>query len=151
MSREDDYMWWAGKDFWQKKVIVWNAIAAFNRKPTENLSQDILFSENDSHNVLPPNKNKVSISAIRQPGCSLGFCNNSCSLSFFCRTWGPHSSGNEEYYLLGYNAMQSAESQLTFQRKISPPSSQSNKLSKIPGWKQVASWVNMMNQMVLVF
>jgi hypothetical protein len=29
----------------------------------------------------------------------------------------------EEYYVLGYNAVQFVESQLTFRRNISPPSS----------------------------
>jgi hypothetical protein len=41
------------------------------------------------------------------------------------------SSSLEEYHLLGYNAMWSVESQPTFRRNISPPSSGSrNKLSK---------------------
>jgi hypothetical protein len=39
----------------------------------------------------------------------------------------------EEYYFLGYNAVSSIESQPTFQRDISPPSSGSkNKLNKKP-------------------
>jgi hypothetical protein len=36
---------------------------------------------------------------------------------------------SEEYYLLGYNAVQSVESQPTFRRNISPPFSGSNKLA----------------------
>jgi hypothetical protein len=44
-----------------------------------------------------------------------------------------HSSGYEEFYLLGYNAMQSNESQKTFWRNMSPPSSRSrNKPCKKP-------------------
>jgi hypothetical protein len=45
---------------------------------------------------------------------------------------------DEECYLLGYSAVQSVESQLTFRRNISAPSSGSNKPSKIPARKQVA-------------
>jgi hypothetical protein len=53
-----------------------------------------------------------------------------------CRIWGSHSGGYEEYCLLGYNAMYSVESQLTFRRNISPPSSGSkNKLR--PPWYPV--------------
>jgi hypothetical protein len=36
------------------------------------------------------------------------------------------------YYLLGYNAVQPVESEPTFRKNISPPSSGSNKPSKIP-------------------
>jgi hypothetical protein len=39
-----------------------------------------------------------------------------------CRIWGSHSDGYEEFYLLGYNYVQSVESQPTFRRNISPPS-----------------------------
>jgi hypothetical protein len=40
---------------------------------------------------------------------------------------------NEEFYLLGYNAVYSVESQLMFRRNIAPPSSGSkNKPSKKP-------------------
>jgi hypothetical protein len=42
-----------------------------------------------------------------------------------------------EFYLLGHNAIQSTESQPMFQRNITPPSSGSNKPSKIPASKQV--------------
>jgi hypothetical protein len=31
-----------------------------------------------------------------------------------CRIWGSHNSGYEDLCLLGYNTMQSVESQLTF-------------------------------------
>jgi hypothetical protein len=42
-------------------------------------------------------------------------------------------SGYAEFYLLGHNAMYSVESQPTFRRNLSPPSSGSkNKLSKKP-------------------
>jgi hypothetical protein len=51
-----------------------------------------------------------------------------------------HSSGYEEYYLLGYNGMWSVENQLTLQRYIPLPSSEvKNKLSKKWARKQVAS------------
>jgi hypothetical protein len=39
------------------------------------------------------------------------------------RIWGSHRGGYEEYYLLGYNAMLSVESEPTFPRNLSPPSS----------------------------
>jgi hypothetical protein len=52
---------------------------------------------------------------------------------------GSHSGGYEEYYILGCNPMQPVESQPTFRRNISPPSSGStNKLSKKPACKLVA-------------
>jgi hypothetical protein len=38
----------------------------------------------------------------------------------------------KEFYLLGYNAVQPAESQPTFRRNMSPPSSGSNKSSEKP-------------------
>jgi hypothetical protein len=37
-----------------------------------------------------------------------------------CGIWCSHSGGYEEYYLLGYNAVQSVEIQPTFRRNISP-------------------------------
>jgi hypothetical protein len=46
----------------------------------------------------------------------------------------------EEYYLLRYNAAESTECRVTFQRNISPLSSESkNKLKLIPAWKQGAN------------
>jgi hypothetical protein len=41
------------------------------------------------------------------------------SLLRSCQIWGSHSSGCEEFCLLGYNAMQMFESQLTFWRNLS--------------------------------
>jgi hypothetical protein len=56
------------------------------------------------------------------------------------RIWGSHSGGYEEYYLLGYKAVQSVESQPKFRKTISPPVFGSkNKASEKPAWKQVAS------------
>jgi hypothetical protein len=45
---------------------------------------------------------------------------------YIYRIWGSHSSGHEELYLL--KAMQSSESQLTFQRNMSTPSSESKNM-----------------------
>jgi hypothetical protein len=42
---------------------------------------------------------------------------------FKCRIWCSHSSGYEEFYLLGYNAVQSVENQLMIRRNTSLPSS----------------------------
>lgn len=47
-----------------------------------------------------------------------------------CGLWGSHSNGYEEFYLLGYNAIHSVESQLMFWRDKSPQSSK-NKPSKV--------------------
>jgi hypothetical protein len=54
-------------------------------------------------------------------------------------TWTDCNILNQDYCLLGYNAVQSVESQPAFWRNMSPPSSGSNKPSTIPAWKQVAS------------
>jgi hypothetical protein len=52
-----------------------------------------------------------------------------------CRIWSSHSRGCEHLYLLGYNAVQSVESQLTFRRNLSLTSSGSKgKPSKKPTW-----------------
>jgi hypothetical protein len=59
---------------------------------------------------------------------------------FLCRIWGSHNGGYEEYYLLGYNAMYSVESQPMFRRDMSPPSwGPKYKQSKKAAWKQVES------------
>jgi hypothetical protein len=39
------------------------------------------------------------------------------------RLWGFPTGGYEEFYLLGYNAVWSVESQLTFRENMSPQSS----------------------------
>jgi hypothetical protein len=58
----------------------------------------------------------------------------------FDTTFREHFVAFEEYYLLGYNAVQSVESRPTFRRNLSSPSSGSkNKPIKKPVWKQVAS------------
>jgi hypothetical protein len=46
-------------------------------------------------------------------------------ITLFVSCWiqGSHSGGHEEFYLLGYNAVQSGESQQRFRRNITPPSS----------------------------
>jgi hypothetical protein len=45
---------------------------------------------------------------------------NNVSVEFdsLFRIWGSHSRGYEEFYLLGYNALQSVESLLTFRRTL---------------------------------
>jgi hypothetical protein len=56
-----------------------------------------------------------------------------------CRIWGSHSGSYEEYYLVGYNAVQSIESQLTFRRNMWPLSSRcKNKPSKKPAFTLVS-------------
>jgi hypothetical protein len=58
------------------------------------------------------------------------------STIIICRIWGSHSGGYEEYHHLGYNAVQSVDSQPTFRRNISPPSSgPKHKPSKKATWK----------------
>jgi hypothetical protein len=55
--------------------------------------------------------------------------------------YNDEDNDNEEYHLPGYNTVQSIDSQLTFRKIISPPSSRSNKPGKIPARKLVASRV----------
>jgi hypothetical protein len=51
-----------------------------------------------------------------------------------------HSGAYEEFYLLGYNALLSVESQVTFRRNTLPPSSGfKNKSSKKPVSKLLAT------------
>jgi hypothetical protein len=51
------------------------------------------------------------------------------------------SQGDEEYYLLGYNAVYSVESRPTFRRNISLPSSGSNnKMSKSSACHLLSRW-----------
>jgi hypothetical protein len=50
----------------------------------------------------------------------------------FCSIWGSHSGGYEAFYLLGYNAVYSDENNPKFRRRMSPPSSGSNKPSNKP-------------------
>jgi hypothetical protein len=71
------------------------------------------------------------------------------TVSYF-RNWGSHTIGYEVLYLLTYNAVYSVESQPTFRRNISPPSSGSNKPSKIPAWKQVASRARVKSSIALL-
>jgi hypothetical protein len=57
-------------------------------------------------------------------------------LSILCRNWISQSGGYEEYYILGYSAVQSVESQRMFRRNTSPPISGSkNRPSKKSGGK----------------
>jgi hypothetical protein len=37
---------------------------------------------------------------------------------FICRIWGSHSSGYDDFYLVGYNVIYSSESQLMVQRNV---------------------------------
>jgi hypothetical protein len=57
------------------------------------------------------------------------------------RTWGSLRGGYEDFYLRGYNTVQSVESQLTFRRNMSPPPSGSKSNQARTSVKQVASTV----------
>jgi hypothetical protein len=66
----------------------------------------------------------------------LSASNFKASFVAVCRIWDSHSGGYEELYLLGYNTLQSVESQPTFRRNISLPSLVSkNEPSKKPELK----------------
>jgi hypothetical protein len=55
----------------------------------------------------------------------------SCTHTQVFRISGSHSGGYEEFFILGYNALQAVQCQPTFWRNMSPPSSRSkNKPSK---------------------
>jgi hypothetical protein len=78
----------------------------------------------------------VSIEYRAIVSCGYGFV----TILVLCGIWGSYSSGYEECYHLRSNAVLSVESQPTFRRKISHPSSGSkNTQSKMPAWKQVTS------------
>jgi hypothetical protein len=69
----------------------------------------------------------------------------------FTRIWGSYSGSCEEFCLLGYKAIWSVESQPTFQRTMSFPSSGSmNNLSKNPGWKAGGNQSNRLDVKVKV-
>jgi hypothetical protein len=60
-----------------------------------------------------------------------------------CTIWGSHSDGYEQFCLLAYNSVLSAESRYVFRRNISPHSSGSkNKLSRKRAWtRHTVFWV----------
>jgi hypothetical protein len=78
----------------------------------------------------------------------LSHCNNNYFLSIFVFTvfikivclygiWDSHNSGYEEFHHLGYNAVWSVESQLTFRWNKSPPFSGSKfKPNEKPAWSK---------------
>jgi hypothetical protein len=51
--------------------------------------------------------------------------NSSLNIRWACKIWGSHNGGYEHFCLMGDNAVQSVESQPTFRRNMSPPSSSS--------------------------
>jgi hypothetical protein len=52
------------------------------------------------------------------------------NFNFLCRMWGSHSSGYEQFYLLGYTVMKTTVTELTFWRKILSPASRLKKWAK---------------------
>jgi hypothetical protein len=79
----------------------------------------------------PSTTMRIFFHGLRVRGCPY----TTASRSSFSRllTSIKHNHHNE-YYLLQHNTMQSTESQPTFWRNISPPSSRSNNLTKTPAW-----------------
>jgi hypothetical protein len=68
------------------------------------------------------------VSVHEQPNEPWGYIQSQCILTYFANI-----SLFEEFYLLGYNTVQAAESQPTFRKNMSPPSPGSkNKPSKKP-------------------
>jgi hypothetical protein len=66
-------------------------------------------------------------------------------------SWKAVAEWSEEFCLLWSSATQSIESQRTFRRKMSPPSSETkNKASKIPAWSRLL-WEPQILQNVLNF
>jgi hypothetical protein len=57
-----------------------------------------------------------------------------------CDIWGSQSGDYEEFYLLGYNTIQSTERHLMFQSNILPvPSGLKSKPYKKPAWKRLVA------------
>jgi hypothetical protein len=64
----------------------------------------------------------MTVRGLAGIGCNTALSSFWASL-MLGRIWGSHGGGYEEYYLLGYNAVYTVESQPTFRRNISPLSS----------------------------
>jgi hypothetical protein len=84
----------------------------------------------------------TSVSWLQLRHCDRSSSHHTSNIILVCRIWGSHSYGYEYYYLPGYSAFYSVESQPTFRRNISPPSSRwKNKpIKKQTAWKQVANF-----------